>query len=113
MKTAELSGMALNWAVAKAEGITYAVWEGQVVDKFSNPLLYHDDWSLAGAIIEREGMGLWMYHWNEQGEPESGWYAEDKDGDHVHTGKTPLEAALRCYVASKLGDEVQVPEGVI
>ena len=25
-------------------------------------------------------------------------------------GPTPLIAAMRCYVASKLGDEVEVPE---
>lgn len=28
----------------------------------------------------------------------------------VYFGPTPLIAAMRCYVASKLGDEVEVPE---
>jgi hypothetical protein len=54
-------------------------------------------------------MGLWAYQWNEQGEAEQGWYAEDKDGDHVQTGPTPLIAAMRCYVASKLGGDVEIP----
>jgi len=27
-------------------------------------------------------------------------------------GPTPLIAAMRCYVASKMGDEVKLPEGV-
>jgi hypothetical protein len=27
-------------------------------------------------------------------------------------GHTPLIAAMRCYVASKLGDEVEIPEGL-
>ena len=27
-----------------------------------------------------------------------------------HLGKTKLIAAMRCYVASKLGDEVEIPE---
>jgi hypothetical protein len=26
------------------------------------------------------------------------------------TGSTPLIAAMRCYVASKLGDEVEIPK---
>ena len=28
-------------------------------------------------------------------------------------GPTPLIAAMRCYVASKLGDEVEVPEELL
>jgi hypothetical protein len=28
-------------------------------------------------------------------------------------GPTPLVAAMRCYVASKMGDEVDVPEDLL
>jgi hypothetical protein len=28
-------------------------------------------------------------------------------------GDTPLVAAMRCYVASKLGDEVEIPEQIM
>jgi hypothetical protein len=28
-------------------------------------------------------------------------------------GITPLIAAMRCYVASKLGDEVEIPAGLL
>ena len=120
MKTAELTGAALDWAVAIAEG-----WKPEKVSddrgeywwffkdsRGMNPKHYHPSthWGIGGAIIEREGLGIWMYQWNEQGEPENGWYAEDKNGDHVRTGTTPLVAAMRCYVASKLGDEVEIPE---
>lgn len=28
-------------------------------------------------------------------------------------GPTPLIAAMRCYVASKLGDEVEIPEELL
>jgi len=102
MKTSELTGAALDWAVARCEGDEPCKAGGV-------GLRYSTDWLAGGAIIEREGMGVWMYQWNEQGEPEAGWYAEDKDGDHVRTGATPLIAAMRCYVASKLGDEVDLP----
>lgn len=109
MKTSELSGAALDWAVAKCEGKEPKHHEGWPMEE---PSEYSTDWAWAGAIIEREGMGVWMYQWNEQGEPENGWYAEDKNGDHVRTGTTPLVAAMRCYVASKLGDNVEIPEGL-
>jgi hypothetical protein len=107
MKTNELSGAALDWAVAKCEGHNFEVVDGGL--DYDCPD-YSSHWSQGGKIIEREGLGVWMYQWNEQGEPENGWYAEDKDGDHVRTGTTPLIAAMRCYVASKLGDEVELPE---
>jgi hypothetical protein len=102
MKTNELTGKALDWAVHQAR------FEGACHDEpFPS---YSTDWAQGGPIVEREGMGLWAYQWNEQGEAEQGWYAEDKDGDHVQTGPTPLIAAMRCYVASKLGEDVSIPE---
>ena len=111
MKTSELSGAALDWAVAKCEGVINgdALDVGFIREGGYAP---STNWAQGGAIIEREGMGVWMYQWNEQGEPENGWYAEDKNGDHVRTGTTPLVAAMRCYVASKLGDNIEIPEGL-
>jgi len=103
MKTSELIGAALDWAVAKCEGLSTYI---EVVEGFKPST----DWGQGGSIIEREGIGIWMYQWNEQGEPEVGWYAEDKDGDHVRTAPIPLIAAMRCYVASVLGDEVEIPK---
>ena len=128
MKTSELKKGALDWAVAQAAGITvypskqgknwmskrwmtadYGEFNHRHGTPWWNPSW---NWSQGGLIIQREGLGIWMYQWNEQGEPENGWYAEDKNGDHVQTGTTPLKAAMRCYVASKLGDEVEIPEGI-
>jgi hypothetical protein len=128
MRTSELKKGALDWAVAQAAGIIvypskqgknwmskrwmtadYGEFNHRHGTPWWNPSW---NWSQGGLIIQREGLGIWMYQWNEQGEPENGWYAEDKNGDHVRTGTTPLKAAMRCYVASKLGDEVQLPEGL-
>lgn len=109
MKTSKLSGAALDWAVAKCEGVTCAIWQGVVVDEFSNPLMYHDDWAQGGAIIEREGINLDNYAKNPQW---SAWTPapERATGEAQAYGRTPLIAAMRCYVASKMGDEVQLPE---
>ena len=108
MKTSKLTGEALDWAVAKCEG--HDVDDETWWPDFGDESQYSSDWAQGGEIIEREGLGIWKYQWTEQGEPEVGWYAEDKNGDHVRTGATPLIAAMRCYVASKLGDDVEIPE---
>lgn len=119
MQTSNLTGAALDWAVAKASGTPIyrsknGGWMtadyGQFNHRHGAPWYKPStNWAQGGVIIESEGMGVWMYQWNEQGDPEVGWYAETKDGDHVKTGTTPLIAAMRCYVASKLGDEVDLP----
>ena len=108
MKTSELTGAALDWAVTKCEG-----YDHEVTSSDWGMWGWATDWAQGGPIIEREGMGVWMYEWNEEGEPEVGWYAEDKDGNHVRTGPTPLIAAMRCFVASHMGDDIDLPEELI
>ena len=98
MKTSELTGAALDWAVAKCEGfvdrLDLTPWEFLRYREDHN---YEPstDWAQGGPIIERESMGVFPL--------EKGWAAG------FQNGSTPLIAAMRCYVASKLGDEVEVP----
>ena len=122
VKTDELTGAALDCMVTVCEGVTFTTWEGRVVDAFSNPLMYHDDWALAGPIIEREKLGVWWAtHYVDDDGVEYGnhWYCEtgctddNYDSQHIATGPTPLIAAMRCYVASKFGNEVEVPENLL
>jgi hypothetical protein len=101
MKTSELTGAALDWAVASIELIGHddytnvlMVTVGDDNDWRYNP---STDWTQGGPIIEREGIALIP-----------GWTAE-RPGFSAD-GNTPLIAAMRCYVASKLGDEVEIPE---
>jgi hypothetical protein len=105
MKTSELSGAALDWAVCKAGGTTHIelVWE-TVRGKWSPST----DWAQGGVIIEREKIAT-RFDLEEQ-EWQATIAAED---EWVYGwGATPLIAAMRCYVASKLGNEVQIPEGL-
>jgi hypothetical protein len=97
MKTSELTGTDLNKAVAECLGIKHTRFQGQVIDQFCNPLMYDDDWSLAGPIIEREG--LTITHQQNQ-------WAAQTDDDLFAFGPTPLIAAMRCYVASKQGEQM-------
>lgn len=110
MKTSELTGAALDWAVAKCEGFTdydHATETmlaprkeyGRVnLDEYS----YSTDWAQGGPIIEREGMTLSCRLIKPYAMMNVGYLVTEY-------GDTPLIAAMRCYVASKLGDEVDVP----
>jgi hypothetical protein len=111
MKTSELTGAALDWVVAKCEGLM----QGQIAIDGVKQGFYKPstDWAQGGLIIEREKIDLFT----EKGTPES-WVAsiarfqngERLKGWRIHQyGPTPLIAAMRCYVASKLGDQVELP----
>ncbi len=118
MKTNELTGAALDWAVAKCEG-----WENLrrnphrfadflIMSKGGENLRLEDfnpstDWSQGGPIIERERIILSP---DDEG-PElwCSWKYPPDESDYQY-GPTPLIAAMRCYVASKLGDDVEIPE---
>jgi len=115
MKTSELNGSALDWAVTRANfEINYqTVWEQ---DK--DTCEYSSDWAQAGPIIERERIEITWHgdHWAAM------WWADNssmvKNVAHKfkhnrrHSGPSPLVAAMRCFVATKLGEEVDIPEGL-
>ncbi len=113
MKASELQGAALDWAAAKAEGFTptqawtygeVAIWKGRAY-KYAPST----DWAQGGSIIEREGISLRRGFADDGGF--EGWVAQlwAQDTTVFEDGPTPLIAAMRCYVASKLGDEIDVP----
>lgn len=97
MKTSELTGAALDWAVAKCEGVD-GLFEAYEVGRHH----YSTNWAQGGPILQR--------HISELIDcGESGWEA-CCDGTYGATGNTALEAVCKAYVASKLGDDVDVPE---
>lgn len=131
-KTAGLTGAALDWAVAKALGRTDVRVDddGELVG--SDDFDYTTDWRLAGPIIERENITLvccegdwvsdvgYLKFWvaeiglhtadgqyGPQGDYWGSYYEVPEDAIY---GLTPLVAAMRCFVASKLGDFVEVPD---
>jgi hypothetical protein len=126
IKTSDLQGPPLAWAVAKAEdriGLTgLAIYSSVFVigsktychggDGETVVYAPHEDWAQGGPIIDRADIDV---------------FGNDKDyraslclhARHPHRnvrsrfpmhGETKLAAAMRCFVASKLGDEVDVPE---
>jgi hypothetical protein len=113
MKTNELTGAALDWAAAKCEGtLDHYVQpnEKRGTSKWEitpSTRRYSTNWAQGGPIIEREGIAT-----RENGDSDD-WYACKRWDNHGKFGATPLIAAMRCYVASKLGDDVEIPEELL
>lgn len=114
MKTSELTGAALNWAVAKAMG-----WSDEglqnLVDGDEYPeAAFSTNWAQGGPILERERIKTFP---NVGGAWSAQMKVRTEDGTlsgqvtHYHgSGPTPLIAAMRCFVVARLGDEVEPPE---
>jgi hypothetical protein len=109
----ELTNLALNWAVARANGNTNAFG----IDGWSPST----NWAQGGPIIEREGISVMLsfrdsYAEGANAKP-SGWCARKYQygvlSEPLSYGPTPLIAAMRCFVASKLGDDIDVPNELI
>lgn len=108
IKTSELTGNALAAAVGRIEGIAPRFYDA---DQMWTAYLPHELWEQGGPIIEREGIEFRKIQ-KLGGSVE--WAASSPYcfEPYIH-GPTPLVAAMRCYVASKLGDEVEVPEELV
>ena len=103
MKTSELTGAALDWAVSKADnppgqegGMDW--WERDSEGYLFDPLNEcryspSTNWAQGGPIINRERIEL---------KPTYAGWTGFLGNKFFGNGTTPLEAAMRCYVASKL-----------
>ena len=106
LKTSELTGAALDWAVAKCEGWKVSVAEFRKSQLSSSKFSYSSVWAKGGPIIERERISVISdFH-----EIEEGWLAESYQGNIQQFGPAPLIAAMRCYVMSRFGDEIEIPQ---
>lgn len=127
IKTQDLTGAALDWSVLEAvkpglehperagittfgplfgSGYKYPRWGGR---KY-NP---STDWSLGGPIIEREGISIIPFD-DTRWEARCAVAVQRTPARFVERrGPTPLIAAMRCFVASKLGDTIDIPEELV
>lgn len=107
MKTSELTDAALDWATAKAVGFCLMETEGYEYSDEGGRKVYRPstNWAQGGPIVEREKISVDWDH-NE-------WNASIYGQPCYYSGPTPLVAAMRCYVASKLGNQVEIPEGLM
>ena len=133
IKVSETTPIQLDWLVAKCYyrdrrvelGVMgHAAFAVELQpgsgDRYTGWMLFHPttDWSQGGPIIEAEGIELLCnltateaarfacgVHANWQA-----FYRNSRRTEQRSFTSTPLIAAMRCYVASKLGDEVEIPE---
>lgn len=104
VKTSELSGVALDYATALALGKRPNLFIFQQTGGLAKEHNYSTNWAQAGPIIERGNISL-----TGENSLHDFWTAVNQHGGHRQDGATPLIAAMRCYVTSKLGDSVEVP----
>lgn len=96
-QVSNLSGPALDYAVDLALGKQYEPCRP----------CYSTDWEQGGPIIERERISIDFDADPAWGEPCA---ASTRDAPCYWVGPTPLIAAMRCFVASKLGESINLPE---
>ena len=114
IKTHKLTGRALNWVVAKLQNVEIGednvpIWfEGDDIGGAPSAYTPSTDGAQGEPIIERE------YIQTAQAEQTGTWCANQMgSGRGWITGPTRLIAAMRCYVRSKLGNMVYVPDDVL
>ena len=112
MKVSELEGWGLDYWVARAEGIKFerkgdiGIYElhGNDVGGYNrHEYSPSTDWARGGPIIEREWITLGVDTLSDG----KSWCARVSDQHGYWTGPTPLIGAMRAFVASKLGEEVE------
>jgi len=105
MKTSELTGIALDWAVTKCQADADTAFDMRVwLNGYTNYGLFHysSNWEHGGPVIARECISTDYAQ-------AADWAARSKTYQWAY-GPTPLIAAMRCYVASKLGDNIELPK---
>lgn len=122
VKTAELIGSALDWAVAKADGfrVQYSrrmglhcaeimrVSAAETFIRMGCSYCPSTDWSQGGPLIEKYRVGIYCDY-----TPSEAITANVTGSGAVATGETFLIAACRAIVAANLGDVVSVPAELI
>ena len=139
IKTSELIDEKLDWAVSYAlghnplkdfhsHGMTWRGWweTAAYIDTKPNEYRriprYSINWAQGGPIIEREKIDVFTSYEGSYIEGadagSTGWASRrNTKGGPInpkrYLGPTPLIAAMRCYVTSELGDEVEIPEELL
>ncbi|MBN3760921.1 phage protein NinX family protein [Burkholderia sp. Ac-20365] len=125
MKVRDLLGAALDWAVMKCEhprndSVPFfnqlrnesVVYEAGMKQTHTGRFRFSERWEQGGPIIGRERINI---QFCRDLRDRNGLYIHAEMGTHSYHGywrgshDRPLVAAMRCYVASRLGEEVEIP----
>lgn len=119
IKTSKLMGPALDWAVAQCEEKWTTVASFGIGPEITHIVLGTSkviyspstNWAQGGPISERGG--IWAHTTNEGVEDPSCLWRAELPYIAVEVGPTELIAKMRCFVASKLGDSVEIPDELL
>ena len=123
IKTAELTGLALDWALAVAMGLgpdigrhCYARYV-QYTDHKHNIVraLSHTDPAMCMRFIEGEKINIkHMRHSTDNRAVLACWGSVYEESGYVQTfGSNTPEAVARCVVQMRLGDVVEIPDELV
>lgn len=130
IKTSELTGIALDWAVGfarclEANGGKIVQARDLMGAAMRNGMASPStDWAQGGEIVEREGINTSVNYQDDAfGEVmyRVGWKASYWNDSIPGTpgflvwayGDTALIAAMRCIVMAKLGKEIEIPQELL
>lgn len=139
IKTADLQGLALDWAVAAAlgwrrigaedmvrdltpDGVYETVgWADNGRDRWEKILVGGKEWAPSrnwaqgGPLVESVGISVkgWHIRWEAALYWSTKAPGEEYKSYHAHKGASPLVAICRRLVSSKLGPEVDIPEELL
>lgn len=114
VKTAELAGNALRWAVGMADGLDvrstgHAVWVNGKVPHADKRDDYYDPlcWGQGGPLLDKFDV------WLSDDECEHVASTPPHINEYIKSGNTKLVAACRAIVYANLGEVVLVPKELI
>ena len=137
IKTAGLIGPALDWAVAKCEGKTHfsrlpsskRYYSPSTNGTQARPIIereeisiirVNDDWGVdeKGFCDMQQRIPVWCATDGQMGTETSTEHQHHDEMFQIYEsevvyGPTPLVAAMRCYVARKLGKEIDIPDELL
>ncbi|HCO3755910.1 TPA: phage protein NinX family protein [Escherichia coli] len=118
VKTFELSGRALDFAVASSMGLRLKIeggdfWNVSKSGDFWDRCDYSGSWILCGRLIESELISCYASI-NPEDETVYHWCAVKEVSDYRKrrgfTDSDPKVAICRAVVSAKIGDEVEIPD---
>ena len=129
VRVSEATGIVLDYLVAKCEGYWATIKSGGIVYTHPDGNWHSEEnwspsskWVQGGPIIEREVYKVFRNvgnSWTAMIKKKEPYFSPTYQLDILvdkfisKSGPTALVASLRCYVYSKLGEEVEVPDELL
>ena len=122
VNVSEATNVQIDWLVAKCEGFDALAYE--IKRKAQNRSSWEaaprwapsTDWSQGGPIIGQmfaQGLRLHTAEYVTGVHNKNLIVASLDNPNGFYYGPTPLIAAMRCYIASKFGNEIDIPKELV